>query len=79
MIREPKLNDNDNSVLCDGDCNNCVLILAPNARMLTRILNKIYEKHQDIYEIVEGLCPNLTCCYDCRVDDFTHFEGCNLG
>jgi len=31
-----------------------------------------------VYSIVEDLCPNLTVCYDCRIDDFCHIEGCKM-
>jgi hypothetical protein len=27
---------------------------------------------------VQELCPNLTVCHDCRMDDFCHDEGCEL-
>jgi hypothetical protein len=65
--------------LCDEDCNNCSLLSHPNSRMLTRVFNELLEKFgNDVYLIVQNLCPNLTVCYDCRVDDFCHWEGCEL-
>jgi hypothetical protein len=64
--------------LCDKDCNNCPIINHPNSKVLTVILNKIYDKHSDIYKIVNDYCPNLTVCYDCRIDDFVHMDGCKL-
>lgn len=65
--------------LCDGDCNQCPLMRHPNSRMVTAILNTLLERFGDgVYEVVEGHCPNLTVCYDCRVDDFCHAEGCDL-
>lgn len=65
--------------LCDRNCNKCPLILHPNSRMLTKIFNELYDKLGDeVHEIVEKNCPNLTCCYDCHIDDFCHLEGCEL-
>lgn len=65
--------------LCDKNCNECPIILHPNSRMLTKIFNELYDKlGSDVYNIVESNCPNLTCCYDCHIDDFCHFEGCEL-
>ena len=65
--------------LCDENCNNCSIINHPNSRMVTRIMNEAYEKFGDeFYHIVQSNCPNLTCCFDCRVDDFCHVEGCEI-
>ena len=65
--------------LCDNDCNNCPIIGHPNSRMITKILNELYDKFGDgVYEVVEEACPNLTVCYNCRIDDFCHVEGCEL-
>ena len=62
-----------------GSCNDCPLMLHQNSRMITRILNELYEKYgKGVYEIVESYCPNLTCCYDCHIDDFCHIEGCEI-
>jgi len=33
--------------LCDRDCNNCPIITHPNSRMVTYILNSLYEKMSD--------------------------------
>jgi len=65
--------------LCDEDCNNCPLMRHPNSRMITKILNKAYDKFGDeFYKIVQDNCPSMTVCYDCRIDDFCHSEGCEL-
>ena len=67
----------DKQGLCDGKCNECPIVNHPNNRMVTRILNELRDKFgPDAYAIVEGHCPNLTVCYDCRIDDFCHNEGC---
>lgn len=64
---------------CNRDCNNCPVIMHPNSRMLTKILNELYNKFGNgVYQIVQDNCPNFTVCYDCRIDDFTHIFGCVL-
>jgi hypothetical protein len=65
--------------LCDKDCNHCPVINHPNSRMLTLVLNKLYDKYGNgVWDIVEHICPNFTVCYDCRIDDFTHTENCKI-
>ena len=65
---------------CDRNCNECPVVLHPNSRMVTAVLNELLAKFGDgVYEIVQGKCPNLTVCYDCHIDDFCHVEGCELG
>jgi len=64
---------------CDQDCNNCPIGSHKNSRQLTAMLNMAYDKFgDDFYEIVESWCPNMTVCFDCRIDDFCHIEGCKL-
>jgi len=61
---------------CNEDCNNCDI---PNNRQLTVVLNALYERFGDeVYSIVQSLCPNMTVCADCRIDDFCHVEDCEL-
>src|SRR5574340_362490 len=61
--------------LCDRKCNDCPLMREENSRMVTRILNELRNKFGDeVTEIVNSFCPNLTCCFDCHIDDFCHFE-----
>jgi hypothetical protein len=31
-----------------------------------------------VYKIVQDECPNMTVCFDCRIDDFCHAKGCKL-
>lgn len=66
--------------LCDEDCNKCPLMLHPNSRMVSKIFNELVEKlgEDKVYPIVQANCPNLTCCYDCRIDDFCHVENCDI-
>ena len=64
---------------CDMNCNECPIIAHPNSRLLTRIFNELLEKFGDgVCTIVQDHCPNLTCCFDCRIDDFCHIEGCRI-
>lgn len=65
--------------LCNKDCNHCPVTLHPNSRMLTKMLNELRDMFgPGVYEIVQRHCPNLTVCFDCRIDDFCHVEGCVL-
>jgi hypothetical protein len=65
---------------CDEDCNNCPLITSsPNSRQLTAVLERLYDKFGNgVYKIVQEACPNMTVCFDCRIDDFCHIEGCKI-
>jgi len=63
--------------LCDEKCNECTIILHKNSKVLTSVLNKLYALMPgEVYKIVQEVCPNLTVCHDCRIDDFCHFDGC---
>jgi len=65
--------------LCNEDCNHCDAI---NNRQVSLALNALVMIYgDDVIGIVNGICPNLTCCADCRIDDFTHIvddDGSNL-
>lgn len=64
---------------CDRKCNECPVVNHSNSRQLTYVMNKLYDKFGDgVYEIVQEACPNFTVCFDCRIDDFYHREGCKL-
>ena len=65
--------------LCDRDCNRCPIVGHPNNRLLTALLNQLHSRFgNEVYRIVETACPNLTVCFDCRVDDFVHVKGCKI-
>lgn len=69
----------DRTGLCNEDCNNCKIVNDKNNRLLSFILNKAFNKFGgNFYKIVQEACPNLTCCSDCRIDDFCHVEGCEI-
>lgn len=64
---------------CDNNCNECPIVSHSNSKMITVILNTLNNIYGDgVYGEVQKLCPNLTCCYDCHIDDFCHMEGCDL-
>ena len=67
---------------CDPgkDCNDCPLMEdTPYNRFLYKILSTANDKFgKEFYHHIKTLCPNLTCCPVCRVDDFTHIEDCWL-
>ena len=64
---------------CDENCNECPIILHNNARVLTVLLNALFDRYGGgVSEIVGEVCPNLTCCAQCRTDDFVHFAKCGL-
>lgn len=73
------MNPSDLGRSCDENCNECPIVGHPNNRLLTRLLNALHDRFgEGVYELVQGACPNLTVCYDCRIDDFCHVEGCTL-
>lgn len=64
---------------CDENCNECPIINHPNSRLLTRMFNEAYKIFgDDFYTIVDKHCPNMTCCFDCHLDDFNHIDGCKI-
>jgi hypothetical protein len=64
---------------CDENCNNCFIVRNKNSRAVNFILECLFERFgNEVYKIVQSICPNLTCCYDCRIDDFCHVEGCKI-
>lgn len=66
--------------LCDKNCNECPIILHPNNRVLTKLLNQGRDSFgQAFADMVQDACPNLTVCFDCRIDDFCHRAECELG
>ena len=70
----------ETNLLCDENCNNCPIIRHPNSVMVTFVMNKLGEEFgfDKLADIINKLCPNLTCCFDCRSDDFCHFTDCEI-
>ena len=65
---------------CNENCNECPLMIYNDSnRQLSMILNLINDKFgKEAYNIIQDNCPNLTCCSDCRIDDFCHIESCEI-
>ena len=42
------------------------------------LLAEMKEVDEDVREEVNEVCPNLTCCPSCGVDDFVHSEDCDF-
>lgn len=56
--------------LCNEDCNNCSAIDNPQVAVL---LNALALKFgEGVWHIANKVCPNMTVCPDCRIDDFCH-------
>ena len=56
--------------LCNRDCNNCEAIENPQVALLLNFL--VLRFGDEVVQIVNKFCPNLTCCPDCSADDFCH-------
>ena len=56
--------------LCDVDCNNCAAIQNPQVALLLNILALRFG--EGVWHIANQICPNLTCCPICHIDDFCH-------
>ena len=79
MPRQVKIGKNEFTVprfFCDEDCNNCGI---HQNRQFSLLINTLREKFgKEVYRITQGICPNMTCCADCRIDDFCHDEDCEI-
>lgn len=65
--------------LCNEDCNHCKALYNPQLHLLLNTLLEIYEDEEGTFAgIVGSICPNFTCCSDCRIDDFCHDDGCDI-
>lgn len=56
--------------LCNERCSECSAIENRQAALLMNVLLEVYG--DGVYEIANSICPNMTCCPDCRIDDFCH-------
>jgi len=64
---------------CDENCNKCPIVGHKNSRQLTYVMNRLYDKFgSEAYQIIQEACPNMTVCYDCRIDDFVHVSDCTI-
>ena len=56
--------------LCNRDCNHCAAIRNRQVSLTLATLREVFG--DDVCGIVNSICPNLTCCADCHIDDFCH-------
>ena len=56
---------------CDYNCNNCEAIRNPQLSLLMNVLYNIFG--EDDIGITNTVCPNMTCCGDCHIDDMCHY------
>ena len=56
--------------LCNQDCNNCEAIQNPQVSLLLNVL--ALQFGAKVWHIANSVCPNLTCCPICHIDDFCH-------
>lgn len=70
---------------CDNNCNECSLLFAEDEKSF----NALKQMHvlldalelafgEGVTQIANMICPNLTCCPNCHIDDFSHFENCEI-
>lgn len=58
--------------LCDEDCNNCAAIQNQQVALLLNILALRFG--EGVWHIANQICPNLTVCPICRIDDKRNCE-----
>ena len=56
--------------LCDRDCNYCEARMNQQVALLLNVLALRFG--QEVWHITNSICPNLTCCPICHIDDFCH-------
>ena len=61
---------------CDEDCNHCGIWANRQFSLLINILHDRFGA--EVYRITQAVCPNMTCCADCHIDDFCHDDGCEI-
>ncbi len=64
---------------CLTDCNSCAVIHSQNWITGYLVLARLARKHANVLREVNEQCPNMTCCPECHVDDFSHTKGCAVG
>ena len=56
--------------LCDRNCNECE---ASENKQVALLLNVLALRFGgEVWHITNRICPNMTCCPICRIDDFCH-------
>lgn len=65
-----KKSDRDDERICDGDCNECEATENLQVALLINVLANIFG--DEVCVITNSICPNMTVCPECRIDDFCH-------
>ena len=60
----------NNNRLCNEDCCNCEVVENKQLALLLNVLALRFGK--EVWHITNRICPNMTCCPICRIDDFCH-------
>ena len=59
------------------NCNDCAI---ENLALRATCYDILYAHYllfgNQSYALTQKGCPNMTCCPECRIDDFCHIEGC---
>lgn len=63
--------------LCDQDCNNCEAIENKQVAVLLNALALVFG--EKVWWMANSVCPNLTCCPNCHIDDFCHWSDDDIG
>ena len=61
-----------NNKLCDSNCNECESIQNLQVALLLNVLALRFGS--EVCGITNRICPNLTCCPICHIDDFCHYS-----
>ena len=59
-----------NHRLCNEDCNNCTAVENKQVALLLNVLALKFG--EGVWHAANLVCPNLTVCPICRIDDFCH-------
>lgn len=62
--------NNDWKYLCDRNCNDCAVVENQQLAVLLNVLALRFG--EEVWHITNTVCPNMTCCPICRIDDFCH-------
>ena len=60
------------TILCNHSCNECEAVENKQVALLLNVLALRFG--EEVWWITNRICPNLTCCPICHVDDFCHFD-----
>ena len=58
--------------LCSEKCNKCEAVENLQLAVILNVLALKFGK--EVWHIVNSICPNMTCCPICHIDDFCHYD-----